>query len=479
MSGPNEAVGQLVQMGFAAHTARDALAATGNSVDGAISRLLGTAKQDTDRVDRRSKRAASPTPAAAIDLTDDSPSPVLAAAPAAAAAGGGQRRGLQGWIAKARTSGTDAEHAHALQQDEDRKRQNDDEALARSMQQQEEQSKRVRTDQGPDRSSFGARQPGSFARSGAARSPSHQLAARQRPDSDARTDGLIELLKDQYRTPSGKWSTRATAAICELCPHFTQKGLEGSAEGTSHWSCGFRNTQMLCAALLAGERGDEFRRVLFDGAGFVPGVGDLQCWIERAWDSGWDAAARQQFECGRLRDTAQWIGACEVWAMLRSFGVQVEVVDFKHREGMSEEVGRQRLIDWIWRYFTSPDPPNPNLQDVARPWRRQQQHAGAGAADGMGAAGLGLGGNALRSTENLPQDAGGLRNHGLLSPAQRQQGRGAAAAAAAAAGGGGPSRYRPPLYLQHAGHSRTVVGIERRVCILENWAAFSAHFLQR
>ena len=92
MSGPNEVVAQLVQMGFAAHTARDALAATGNSVDGAISRLLGTAKQDTDRVDRRSKRAASPTPAAAIDLTDDSPSPVLAAAPAAAAAGGGQRQ---------------------------------------------------------------------------------------------------------------------------------------------------------------------------------------------------------------------------------------------------------------------------------------------------------------------------------------------------------------------------------------------------
>jgi hypothetical protein len=60
----------------------------------------------------------------------------------------------------------------------------------------------------------------------------------------------------------------------------------------------------------------------------------------------------------------------------------------------------------------------------------------------------------------LAQDAGGLANHGLIGPGGRGGGGAAAAAAAAAATS---SSFRPPLFLQHDGHSRTVVGIERRV----------------
>ena len=159
---------------------------------------------------------------------------------------------------------------------------------------------------------------------------------------------------------------------------------------------------------------------------------------------------------GRLRDTNHWIGACELWALLRSFGLQPVVIDFRHasRDGLSEEAGRQRLIDWVWRYFTSPDPPDPSLQDAARPWRPHAVSQQRGALCGR---------------ENLLHDAGGLRNHGLLMPrGQESDVRLAGSDASAGVGGTGSthgraSRYRPPLYLQHEGHSRTVVGIERRV----------------
>lgn len=279
----------------------------------------------------------------------------------------------------------------------------------------------------------------------------------QQPVLDTRTDGLVELLKDQYRLPAGKYAKRATAAVCELCPHFTQKGIEGRVQGTRTWSCGYRNTQMLCAALLAGCNGREFQRVLFDGAGAVPDVGCLQIWIERAWASGWDAAAQQTFAGGRLRDTSHWIGACEVWALLRSFGLQPIVVDFRPTtlNDLSDEAVRQRLVDWIWRYFTSPDPPDPSLQDAARPWRRHCAHAKSQQ------------GTALDQTANLSCEIGGLQNHGLLTPYRDQDHHPTDFSESADASTVGAqrrtSRYRPPLYLQHDGHSRTVVGIERRV----------------
>ena len=347
---------------------------------------------------------------AAIDLTD-TPSPSGGNSSAVATGGGGKGGGdLRGWIAAAKSG--DARGSTKRQRRDDPTA--SDAALAAELQRRED--------------------PG--AQRAARPSPRTSGAALhidlQQPDSEGcRTDGLVELLKSQYRLPSGSWATRSTAAIAEVCPHFTQRGT-AARQASDHQTCGFRNAQMLCAALLAGERGDVFRGALFGGSGVVPSVRSLQGWIERAWEQGWDAGGRAQFG-GRLIDRESWIGTSEVWAMLRSFGTQPVVVDFKKRS--DAEVGVQRLVEWIWRYFTSPD-----LPDRTGGWPQPVGSGGRTAAAFGSAA-------ALRSTANLPQDAGGLRNHGLV-------GTGTARAA---------GMFRPPLFLQAAGHSRTVVGIERRV----------------
>ncbi len=64
------------------------------------------------------------------------------------------------------------------------------------------------------------------------------------------------------------------------CAHITQKGTFGA-----HWSCGFRNIQMICTSLMCL---DQFRNVLFSGDGVVPDLRGLQFWIEKAWQDGFD-----------------------------------------------------------------------------------------------------------------------------------------------------------------------------------------------
>lgn len=103
-----------------------------------------------------------------------------------------------------------------------------------------------------------------------------------------------------------------------------------------------------------------------------------------------------------LRGTHKWIGATECCALLRSFNIDARVVDFCGQEKDGGEP-HAALADWVWRYFS---------------------RAVAAEAPASGAA-----------------------------------------AAAAAAGVDAPSLAlcdAPPLYFQHDGHSRTIVGAEKR-----------------
>jgi hypothetical protein len=92
------------------------------------------------------------------------------------------------------------------------------------------------------------------------------------------------------------------------------------------WGCGWRNTQMLCAHLL--DRKDARSRALFCGSAVLPDVGSLQAWLERAWTMGIDTAGATQFG-GAVQGSSQWIGACDAAALLRQFGLNALVVTFK------------------------------------------------------------------------------------------------------------------------------------------------------
>ena len=70
----------------------------------------------------------------------------------------------------------------------------------------------------------------------------------------------------------------------------------------------------------------EYREVLFGGNGEVPSVHGIQAWIEKAWAEGFDVEGYHQLY--PLVSSQSWIGATECAALLRYFGVRASVVDF-------------------------------------------------------------------------------------------------------------------------------------------------------
>ncbi|KAK7282467.1 hypothetical protein RIF29_11275 [Crotalaria pallida] len=95
------------------------------------------------------------------------------------------------------------------------------------------------------------------------------------------------------------------------------------------WGCGWRNIQMLCSHLLVQR--SEAREALFGGSGFVPDIPSLQRWLEIAWEKGFDAPGSAQFD-HVIYGSKKWIGATECAALLRSFGLWARVVDFGPKE---------------------------------------------------------------------------------------------------------------------------------------------------
>ncbi len=118
---------------------------------------------------------------------------------------------------------------------------------------------------------------------------------------DVMTDGIIELLSNNL-TDKGFKKNTTEYALCSPCLHISQRGTEGY-----DWSCGYRNIQMMCHALLNHPTID-YRSRMFNGKGDIPDVNGIQSWIEKAWADGFDDAGRQELG-GVLLATDTWIGA--------------------------------------------------------------------------------------------------------------------------------------------------------------------------
>jgi hypothetical protein len=114
--------------------------------------------------------------------------------------------------------------------------------------------------------------------------------------------------------------TPPTWALSSDADHYSQ-AAPGRADS---WSCGFRNIQILCSALMTVPA---YRAVLFGGRGVVPSVRGLQGWIEAAWARGYDAQGAQQLGW-KLVGSTKWIGSAECAALLRSFGIPAAMVGF-------------------------------------------------------------------------------------------------------------------------------------------------------
>lgn len=91
------------------------------------------------------------------------------------------------------------------------------------------------------------------------------------------------------------------------------------------WGCGWRNIQMLSSHLLMQRK--DARDVLFGGSGFVPEISSLQRWLEVAWERGFDLPGSHSFN-KQVFGSKKWIGTTECAALFRSFGLRARVVDF-------------------------------------------------------------------------------------------------------------------------------------------------------
>ncbi|KZV55035.1 hypothetical protein F511_10157, partial [Dorcoceras hygrometricum] len=104
------------------------------------------------------------------------------------------------------------------------------------------------------------------------------------------------------------------------------------------WGCGWRNIQMLCSHLLSQRQ--EASKVLFGGSGFIPDIASLQRWLELAWDRGFDAPGSDDFD-KKIYGKCDWIGTTECATLLRSFGLRAGIVDFCDKDlGLDSSVRR-------------------------------------------------------------------------------------------------------------------------------------------
>eukprot|EP00051_Salpingoeca_urceolata_P008934 m.110082 g.110082 ORF g.110082 m.110082 type:complete len:552 (-) comp16017_c0_seq2:135-1790(-) len=231
------------------------------------------------------------------------------------------------------------------------------------------------------------------------RAEAARLTEQYGTDSHAMTEGLLEGLCAACQRQIDRQPRRVRCTFL-LTSRVTHFQQNRSDGG---FACGYRNLQIVCSHLM---NDPAMAAVLFYGCKFVPTLPCLQALLERAWKQGFDPIGAAQLG-NRVVGTRKWIGTTEVCCVLRMFGVGTRIIDFYASSGKDGQSPHAALVDWVWRYFSPPT--------TAR-------KASATAASGA----LGL----------LAADP--LENTVVVDGT------------------------RPPLYFQHQGHSRTIVGIERR-----------------
>ncbi|XP_027338412.1 zinc finger-containing ubiquitin peptidase 1-like [Abrus precatorius] len=135
--------------------------------------------------------------------------------------------------------------------------------------------------------------------------------------------GLMTLLRNCLESEAGN----SKSILSGFVDHF--QCLESEDAG---WGCGWRNIQMLSSHLQVQR--PEARKALFGGSGFVPDIPSLQRWVEIAWEKGFDVPGSAQFN-HVIYGSKKWIGTTECAALLRSFALRARVVDFGPKESQT------------------------------------------------------------------------------------------------------------------------------------------------
>ncbi|CAH9110092.1 unnamed protein product [Cuscuta europaea] len=129
-------------------------------------------------------------------------------------------------------------------------------------------------------------------------------------------EGLMNLLRNRLELEPENW----VSLLCGYVDHF-----ESITSEDVGWGCGWRNIQMISSHLL--NQRQEARNTLFGGLGFVPDIPSLQRWLEIAWEQGFDETGSKDFD-KKIYGKRIWIGTTECATLFRSFGLRARIVDF-------------------------------------------------------------------------------------------------------------------------------------------------------
>ncbi|AQK67698.1 zinc finger-containing ubiquitin peptidase 1 isoform X1 [Zea mays] len=229
--------------------------------------------------------------------------------------------------------------------------------------------------------------------------------------------GIMSLLRSCLESEAGS----SKSMISGYIDH--HQSLSSEDKG---WGCGWRNIQMLSSHLL--KQRQEAREVLFGGSGFVPDIPSLQRWLEIAWDKKFDTIGSSHFH-NKVYGAKKWIGTTECATLFRSFGLRAKIVDFDSTESSdlqsknsSHAASQVRgLMDKFLIKSNSPKSSSEFCQEDAESMRGQ--HALVDWVWNY---------FACERSDRLTTQRATVSN-------------------------------KTPLYFQHQGHSRTIVGIQKEM----------------
>jgi hypothetical protein len=162
------------------------------------------------------------------------------------------------------------------------------------------------------------------------------------------TEDLLPLL-NILELKNTRTCSRATEA-----PHLTLDFALLHIQQKDKWSCGYRNLQMMLSSLLPRFTSDHpyfvglpQKLVPSKGARPLPSLSDIQEFLERAWEMGFDRRGAE-FYSRKIIGKSEWIGAVEVWSILASRNIDSVVVQF-----MKSRESRGKLGKFVWDYFSN------------------------------------------------------------------------------------------------------------------------------
>ncbi|KAI8006389.1 Zinc finger-containing ubiquitin peptidase 1 [Camellia lanceoleosa] len=251
--------------------------------------------------------------------------------------------------------------------------------------------------------------------------------------------GLMALLRKCLELDSAN----STSILSGYVDHF--QSIESEDIG---WGCGWRNIQMLSSHLLMQRQ--DVREVLFGGSGYVPDIASLQRWLEIAWERGFDMLGSSHFS-HKIYGKKNWIGTTECAALFRSFGLRARIVDFDSKNiktissasGLRDGASGIKIYGPMDRYLSRGDP---NIPQSGSSCKDKSSYSSICVANDMGTS---ICSDAVKRS---------LMGHQVLIDwvwnyfsDNKLTTLGNARVIVSE---------KAPLYFQHDGHSRTIVGIQ-------------------